>query len=188
MTLHANPTHTHPPSLSCYQTWTLSTFFFFLMIRRPPRSTLFPYTTLFRTAGEDQPQLIVGDFFVLRGCLRHVVFLGDFALAATQTIDCLEPAGRHKPRSRIGRNALGRPLLDGRRERLLQRLLGEIEVAEETNQGGDHAARLGAVDRLDRVYEVLSHTGRTSTEPHFADGIRAAIEIASFRSLASIRK
>src|SRR3712207_4904035 len=27
------------------------TIFFFLMIRRPPRSTLFPYTTLFRSAG-----------------------------------------------------------------------------------------------------------------------------------------
>src|SRR2546430_17731210 len=27
-----------------------SVFFFFLMIRRPPRSTLFPYTTLFRSA------------------------------------------------------------------------------------------------------------------------------------------
>src|SRR2546427_13094284 len=27
-------------------------FFFFLMIRRPPRSTLFPYTTLFRSYGE----------------------------------------------------------------------------------------------------------------------------------------
>src|SRR5216684_7954097 len=27
----------------------VSFFFFFLMIRRPPRSTLFPYTTLFRS-------------------------------------------------------------------------------------------------------------------------------------------
>src|SRR3712207_8040513 len=27
--------------------------FFFLMIRRPPRSTLFPYTTLFRSASPD---------------------------------------------------------------------------------------------------------------------------------------
>src|SRR5690349_22159720 len=27
----------------------LHSFFFFLMIRRPPRSTLFPYTTLFRS-------------------------------------------------------------------------------------------------------------------------------------------
>src|SRR5688572_32458323 len=27
----------------------LFAFFFFLMIRRPPRSTLFPYTTLFRS-------------------------------------------------------------------------------------------------------------------------------------------
>src|SRR5256885_16341230 len=27
-------------------------FFFFLMIRRPPRSTLFPYTTLFRSVAD----------------------------------------------------------------------------------------------------------------------------------------
>src|SRR2546427_6064331 len=29
--------------------------FFFLMIRRPPRSTLFPYTTLFRSAADQLP-------------------------------------------------------------------------------------------------------------------------------------
>src|SRR5438105_14987343 len=28
---------------------SLTMYFFFLMIRRPPRSTLFPYTTLFRS-------------------------------------------------------------------------------------------------------------------------------------------
>src|SRR3712207_8407106 len=45
------------------------TVFFFLMIRRPPRSTLFPYTTLFRSlqTGVEQPlevgphQLVVTD-------------------------------------------------------------------------------------------------------------------------------
>src|SRR2546422_6270611 len=31
-------------------------FFFFLMIRRPPRSTLFPYTTLFRSIRPDLPK------------------------------------------------------------------------------------------------------------------------------------
>src|SRR2546425_2547950 len=30
-------------------------FFFFLMIRRPPRSTLFPYTTLFRSQSMSPP-------------------------------------------------------------------------------------------------------------------------------------
>src|SRR5258705_13012141 len=34
-------------TLTKIQIWTF--FFFFLMIRRPPRSTLFPYTTLFRS-------------------------------------------------------------------------------------------------------------------------------------------
>src|SRR2546430_4085669 len=33
--------------VSVYSTFCV--FFFFLMIRRPPRSTLFPYTTLFRS-------------------------------------------------------------------------------------------------------------------------------------------
>src|SRR3712207_7318180 len=33
-----------------------SVLFFFLMIRRPPRSTLFPYTTLFRSG---QPHLVL---------------------------------------------------------------------------------------------------------------------------------
>src|SRR2546430_11313012 len=31
---------------------------FFLMIRRPPRSTLFPYTTLFRSAPSTSPRLV----------------------------------------------------------------------------------------------------------------------------------
>src|SRR3712207_7184783 len=49
-------------------------FFFFLMIRRPPRSTLFPYTTLFRAEnGIDQDrieinydvqQLRTGDIYI----------------------------------------------------------------------------------------------------------------------------
>src|SRR3712207_7903520 len=41
-------------------------FFFFLMIRRPPRSTLFPYTTLFRSFGEEAQDLSL-DGHVKRG-------------------------------------------------------------------------------------------------------------------------
>src|SRR5258707_10571304 len=35
-------------------------FFFFLMIRRPPRSTLFPYTTLFRSDADREPIAEIG--------------------------------------------------------------------------------------------------------------------------------
>src|SRR2546430_13817858 len=44
----------HPP-----QTIT-HFFFFFLMIRRPPRSTLFPYTTLFRSPVGRCPRATTG--------------------------------------------------------------------------------------------------------------------------------
>src|SRR6266496_6497476 len=39
-------------------------FFFFLMIRRPPRSTLFPYTTLFRSPPAEKAGLKPGDVIV----------------------------------------------------------------------------------------------------------------------------
>src|SRR5207249_10467966 len=42
---------------SCLRLTTI--FISFLMLRRPPRSTLFPYTTLFRS--RSQPEQIAGD-------------------------------------------------------------------------------------------------------------------------------
>src|SRR6266545_5892389 len=51
------------------RSFSLFIFFFFLMIRRPPRSTLFPYTTLFRprrdagrnvARGDDRPRALPG--------------------------------------------------------------------------------------------------------------------------------
>src|SRR6266850_3372904 len=48
-------------------------FFFFLMIRRPPRSTLFPYTTLFRSTAKPgrkthRPFCCFTDFRRRRAC------------------------------------------------------------------------------------------------------------------------
>src|SRR3712207_8183420 len=46
-------------------------FFFFLMIRRPPRSTLFPYTTLFRS----QPPAFEGPHGAVVAACQPVVYL-----------------------------------------------------------------------------------------------------------------
>src|SRR6266705_5322602 len=49
-------------------------FFFFLMIRRPPRSTLFPYTTLFRSLAQREryaPLFLQGAIDVSSG-RRHI--------------------------------------------------------------------------------------------------------------------
>src|SRR2546421_12002130 len=52
-------------------------FFFFLMIRRPPRSTLFPYTTLFRSdhAVADL-QILDADHAVFAGLIAQRCRLG----------------------------------------------------------------------------------------------------------------
>src|SRR3954449_1196485 len=54
------------PSYLCIILISLLLFFFFLMIRRPPRSTLFPYTTLFRSRALPKdlpPRSTVYDYF-----------------------------------------------------------------------------------------------------------------------------
>src|SRR5256885_1692851 len=61
--------HTHPLcTFICLQSFVLVStrqlylFFFFLMIRRPPRSTLFPYTTLFRSQRIEEKLAKVSNF------------------------------------------------------------------------------------------------------------------------------
>ena len=61
--------------------------------------------------------------------------------APAHAVDRLEAAGRNEPRPRIGRHAVARPLLQRRREGIVQRLLGEVEVAEQADQRGEDAAR-----------------------------------------------
>src|SRR3712207_9271230 len=51
--------------------------FFFLMIRRPPRSTLFPYTTLFRSAAlRSRIGMVLQDTWLFEGTIRDNIGYG----------------------------------------------------------------------------------------------------------------
>src|SRR3712207_9400745 len=77
------------------------------MIRRPPRSTLFPYTTLFRSegmpsyggmAGRDMQAIAIGfreamQFEYIEHRIKQVRYLGEKLLAAG--IPIIEPVGGH---------------------------------------------------------------------------------------------
>src|SRR5262249_61951334 len=62
--------------LTLYLSFHSHHFFFFLMIRRPPRSTLFPYTTLFRSLNENpspiQPMYAVHGRYSSRALLKYL--------------------------------------------------------------------------------------------------------------------
>src|SRR3712207_9470041 len=68
---------------------TAMIFFFFLMIRRPPRSTLFPYTTLFRS-----------DTDVLRSDSVGTVLTSSDPLAGRSSLRLDDLAGRRWLRDR----------------------------------------------------------------------------------------
>src|SRR5256885_16184385 len=95
---------------ACY---TSCTFFFFLMIRRPPRSTLFPYTTLFRS-WPDRARAVEALALVplagrhLEGALRDVVDrkstrLNSSHLVISYAVFCL------KKKKKSTTDAAGRP-------------------------------------------------------------------------------
>src|SRR5581483_9911374 len=131
-----------------------------------------------------------------------------------QPVDRLVPRGGRDPGAGVVREAPLRPDLHCHQEGLLDRILGEIEVAENADQRGRRASRLAPKDASDqlsrrphttgcssprlkrpRTQAVASSTrlpassktitGRISTEPLCAPGIFAAQSIASSRSLQS---
>ena len=73
------------------------------------------------------------------------------ARAAADAVDGLEAPGRHQPGARVGRDAARRPLLERGAKAVVQRLLGQVEVAQQAHQRGEDAARLVAVDRVHRL-------------------------------------
>src|SRR5438876_11988350 len=109
---------------------------FFLMIRRPPRSTLFPYTTLFRS-------LLVAD----RRLDGVVLGLREVHRAEAAGLDLL-PGGPEPGRDRVAAD-------DGRGK---DRLLGEREDAPLHGEGphvADVHAELVHRDRADGAVEGL---------------------------------
>ena len=92
-------------------------------------------------AGEDQPQPVVLDVLAIRRCglVREVLDgLGDIVervepRAPAHAVNRLEAAGRNQPRARIGGQAIARPLLQCCPESIVQRLFGDIEIAEQAD-------------------------------------------------------
>src|SRR3989441_9192520 len=131
----------------------LYSFFFFLMIRRPPRSTLFPYTTLFRSQPGQRVQRLeeivaAPDELVARGeaDARTVAAVGEQPIRPQVAFDQrgggrlggvairARPLGRRRAR-RQGQQARGH---DRRRRRVAERVrdLRVVEVPEGDVIGG----------------------------------------------------
>ena len=112
-------------------------------------------------------------------------------LLAADAVDRAVARGRDDPGAGRPREPVARPALERRRERVLHRVLGELEVAEDAREDrrrrgpiprGRHARPPAACRRYCR-------TGRISIDAvPAAAGISAASRIASSRSGSSMRK
>ena len=114
-------------------------------------------------AGEDQPQPIVGvgDVRIIgigrlggrlepRETLEDPSLVGEIALAA-KPVDGAVSGDPRDPGSRIGRRPVARPALQRSRERVLDGVLGGVEIAEDSNQDRDRPSRLTPEQAVDLI-------------------------------------
>ena len=149
--------------------------------------------------GEDQPEEVVADDLRVGivppiqggeapvGGALLVVSLG----VPAEPVDRLVPGDRGDPGAGLVGDPGPRPLLERDHERILHRVLGAIEVAEDAGEGGESRRRFGTERGLGRDLrqsEVLkSMHGWTTTRPSHVPGIWLAHSIAASMSSASSR-
>ena len=109
-------------------------------------------------AGEDEAKPVVlhgsrllGHAGIVVAGREHRHLAEQFASTrlAAQAVDGTVAGGRRDPAARVGRQAVARPLAQGDGERLLHRILGDVDVAEDADQGGHRSAGLLAEDPAD---------------------------------------
>ena len=118
-------------------------------------------------AGEYQAQAVIAHVVLLGRVLLQQLHRGALARIArrfaAQLIDRAVARGGDDPAGGRGWHAALRPARERRRERVLDRFLGELDVTEEAHQNGNRTAVLAAEYRLrSRVAQCPSMNGRTS--------------------------
>ena len=147
-------------------------------------------------AGEDEREPLVGD-------RAHVVVLARELLQPCEELhllakDAIAPdavdravlRGRDDPGRGVARVALSRPALERRRERVLDGVLGELEVAERAGEDPDSVSPLLPEDLLDACLQTssLGHDRPDLDRPVIRGRDLARDRIASSRSGSSTTK
>jgi hypothetical protein len=111
-------------------------------------------------AGEDQFQPFVGNdsLLVSRDLLgpSEQLRLASERLFAADPVDRPVPSGRHDPGAGVRRDSVAWPALRRLEERVLHRVLGEVEVTEDAAEDRDRAGALVAVGASELVYATVS--------------------------------
>jgi hypothetical protein len=137
-------------------------------------------------AGENELEPVVRQFVVVAGGCRGftaVQRVGDVSLgrvesrAAADRVDCLETRGGDQPGARVRWPALDRPALQGGAERVVHRILGQVEAAEQADERGADATGLCAINGVELVAKVdrrwLGHGRKGGIGKRLLAGLRA---------------
>src|SRR5579862_286933 len=129
------------------------------------------------TAGKNQAQPVVFEAEILKTALcigqlrrtrlrfempREFVLRGVKSCASTQNVNGFESGRRNQPRSRVVGYSIPRPQAQGSRKGFVHRLLGKIEITEQTDQSCQDSSRIPAIKRVEQfAYSVMVLLGGT---------------------------
>jgi hypothetical protein len=100
----------------------------------------------------DRPGRLVGRVVVLHECR---LLLDVSLLLAAEPVDRTVACGGGEPAAGVGRHAGLRPLFERDHKRLARRVLGDVDVTEAADEGGNQPAVLLTEDLLDGRRGVL---------------------------------
>jgi len=136
-------------------------FFFFLMIRRPPRSTLFPYTTLFRSAFDIALHDIIGQhkevpIYKLYGGKNNKELVTDYTVSLDEpekmAADALKIKNKGYPSIKVKLGESKKK--DVERIKMIRKAVGKkIPVRIDANQGWDFKEAIETLKAL-KKYNV----------------------------------
>src|SRR3974390_3115015 len=174
----------------------INLLFFFLMIRRPPRSTLFPYTTLFRSQAERRfdraaKRLHVKERQPLLGSAdRKSTRLNSSHLYISYAVFCLKKKTGHSahPKGAGGtaaetRKLVGQEPVDLKFAGDAGRRIGAPRVVT-SGADVDLAVCNGWHGEFDGVSRFVTTPGRLGTIPQFGCQIRGVIGMENGRATA----
>src|SRR5579885_3482993 len=134
-------------------------FFFFLMIRRPPRSTLFPYTTLFRSyRAVIHPDRHIDD----ERAIRHFQSLSEIAIQAHHLSRLIKLSHGQAVRRGVELVHAHPFFMQLHRARGRPPNLHTLRPRQSTDTGEVHGEALAHADQINRAADDFGHRGDTT--------------------------
>ncbi len=97
--------------------------------------------------------------------ILHLIERTNYASPAPHLIYRLKSSSGDQPCTRVGRNSVPWPLLHGHHNSFVEGFLGQLKIAQQTNERGQHSPRFRPIDRIKGIVDLIAVGGTQNVYP-----------------------